>query len=322
MQNLISSMLNGDRRSLSKLVSAIEHGDLDLDLLVNNIQDKTSDSYIVGITGPPGSGKSTVVANLINKLSKENLKVAFLAVDPTSPFDGGALLGDRIRVAGLNLNENVFIRSMGTRGSVGGLNVVVGITVDLFAAFGFDMIIVESVGVGQVDIDIMNISDTVVVTTVPEAGDEIQILKRGLIEIADIFVVNKIDRPGSNHIATALEEEITSRVTNTGWTPPVILSQANKNIGIDLVKEAIEKHKDFLNDSGVIVARRGLNRDRQFVSLVENNSINLIRQLLSSDEQMVELRNKIKHGELNPYVAALKLNQSLDFNNKNDLMSK
>jgi len=322
MQNLISSMLNGDRRSLSKLVSAIEHGDLDLDLLVNNIQDKTSGSYIVGITGPPGSGKSTVVANLINKLSKENLKVAFLAVDPTSPFDGGALLGDRIRVAGLNLNENVFIRSMGTRGSAGGLNVVVGITVDLFAAFGFDMIIVESVGVGQVDIDIMNISDTVVVTTVPEAGDEIQILKRGLIEIADIFVVNKIDRPGSNHIATALEEEITSRVTNTGWTPPVILSQANKNIGIDLVKEAIEKHKDFLNDSGVIVARRGLNRDRQFVSLVENNSINLIRQLLSSDEQMVELRNKIKHGELNPYVAALKLNQSLDFNNKNDLMSK
>ena len=322
MQNLISSMLNGDRRSLSKLVSAIEHGKLDLDLLVNNIQDKTCASYIIGITGPPGSGKSTVVGNLINKLSKENLKVAFLAVDPTSPFDGGALLGDRIRVAGLNLNENVFIRSMGTRGSLGGLNVVVGITVDLFAAFGFDIIIVESVGVGQVDIDIMNISDTVVVTTVPEAGDEIQILKRGLIEIADIFVVNKIDRPGSNHIATALEEEITSRVTNTGWTPPVILSQANKNIGIDLLKETIEKHKDFLNDSGVIFARRGLNRERQFVSLVENNSINLIRQLLSSDEQMIELRNKIKQGELNPYVAALKVNQSLDFNNKNDLMSK
>ena len=322
MQNLISSMLNGDRRSLSKLVSAIEHGDLDLDLLVNNIQDKTSDSYIVGITGPPGSGKSTVVGNLINKLSKENLKVAFLAVDPTSPFDGGALLGDRIRVADLNLNENVFIRSMGTRGSVGGLNVVVGITVDLFAAFGFDIIIVESVGVGQVDIDIMNVSDTVIVTTVPEAGDEIQILKRGLIEIADIFVVNKIDRPGSNHIATALEEEITSRITNMGWTPPVILSQANKNIGIDLVKEAIEKHKDFLNDSGVILTKRGLNRDRQFVSLVENNSINLIRQLLSSDEKMIELRNKIKHGELNPYVAALKLNHLLDFNNKNDLMSK
>ena len=322
MQNLISSMLNGDRRSLSKLVSAIEHGDLDLELLVNNIQDKTSGSYIVGITGPPGSGKSTVVGNLINKLSKENLKVAFLAVDPTSPFDGGALLGDRIRVTDLNLNENVFIRSMGTRGSVGGLNVVVGITVDLFAAFGFDIIIVESVGVGQVDIDIMNISDTVIVTTVPEAGDEIQILKRGLIEIADIFVVNKIDRPGSNHIATALEEEISSRVTNMSWTPPVILSQANKNIGIDSVREAIEKHKDFLNDSGMILTKRGLNRDRQFVSLVENNSINLIRRLLYSDEQMIELRNKIKHGELNPYVAALKLNHLLDFNNKNELMSK
>ncbi len=322
MQNLISSMLNGDRRSLSKLVSAIEHGDLDLELLVNNIQDKTSGSYIVGVTGPPGSGKSTVVGNLINKLSKENLKVAFLAVDPTSPFDGGALLGDRIRVTDLNLNENVFIRSMGTRGSVGGLNVVVGITVDLFAAFGFDIIIVESVGVGQVDIDIMNISDTVIVTTVPEAGDEIQILKRGLIEIADIFVVNKIDRPGSNHIATALEEEISSRVTNMSWTPPVILSQANKNIGIDSVREAIEKHKDFLNDSGMILTKRGLNRDRQFVSLVENNSINLIRRLLSSDEQMIELRNKIKHGELNPYVAALKLNHLLDFNNKNELMSK
>ena len=254
MQNLISSMLNGDRRSLSKLVSAIEHGKLDLDLLVNNIQDKTCASYIIGITGPPGSGKSTVVGNLINKLSKENLKVAFLAVDPTSPFDGGALLGDRIRVADLNLNENVFIRSMGTRGSVGGLNTVVGITVELFAAFGFDIVIVESVGVGQVDIDIMNIYDTVIVTTVPEAGDEIQILKRGLIEIADIFVVNKIDRPGSNQIANALEEEIQSRVQNIDWIPPVILSQANKNIGIDFIREAIQKHKDFLNDAGEMVA--------------------------------------------------------------------
>ena len=231
MQNLISSMLNGDRRSLSKLVSAIEHGSLDLNLLINNIHDKTSDSYIIGITGPPGSGKSTVVGNLINKLSEENLKIAFLAVDPTSPFGGGALLGDRIRVSDFNLNEDVFIRSMGTRGSGGGLNVVVGIIVDLFAAFGFDIVIVESVGVGQVDIDIMNISDTVIVTTVPEAGDEIQILKRGLIEIADIFVVNKIDRPGSNHIANALEEEIQSRVQKIGWVPPVILSQANKNIG-------------------------------------------------------------------------------------------
>ena len=116
MQNLISSMLNGDRRSLSKLVSAIEHGSLDLNLLINNIHDKTSDSYIIGITGPPGSGKSTVVGNLINKLSEENLKIAFLAVDPTSPFGGGALLGDRIRVSDFNLNEDVFIRSMGTRG--------------------------------------------------------------------------------------------------------------------------------------------------------------------------------------------------------------
>ena len=322
MQNLISSMLNGDRRSLSKLVSAIEQGNLDLDLLVNNIQDKISDSYTIGITGPPGSGKSTMVRNLINKLSKENLKVAFLAVDPTSPFDGGALLGDRIRVADLNLNENVFIRSMGTRGSVGGLNVVVGITVDLFAAFGFDIIIVESVGVGQVDIDIMNISDTVIVTTVPEAGDEIQMLKRGLIEIADIFIVNKSDRPGSNHIAKALEEEITSQVTNSRWVPPVILSQANKNIGIDSIREAIQRHEEFLKDSGLIFTKRGLNKDRQFVSLIENNSVNLIREFISSDKQMLELRNKVKQGELNPYAAALKLNKLIDFNNENDLLSK
>ena len=322
MQNLISSMLNGDRRSLSKLVSAIEHGNLDLHLLLNNIQDRISDSYTIGITGPPGSGKSTVVSNLINMLSKDNLKVAFLAVDPTSPFDGGALLGDRIRVADLNLNENVFIRSMGTRGSVGGLNVVVGITVDLFAAFGFDIIIVESVGVGQIDIDIMNISDTVIVTTVPEAGDEIQMLKRGLIEIADIFIVNKSDRPGSNHIAKALEEEIKSQVTNSPWIPPVILSQANKNIGIDSIREAIQRHEEFLKDSGLIFTKRGLNKDRQFVSLIENNSVNLIREFISSDKQMLELRNKVKQGELNPYAAALKLNKLIDFNNENDLLSK
>ena len=316
MQNLISSMLNGDRRSLSKLVSAIEHGSLDLNLLINNIHDKISDSYIIGITGPPGSGKSTVVGNLINKLSEENLKIAFLAVDPTSPFGGGALLGDRIRVSDFNLNEDVFIRSMGTRGSGGGLNVVVGIIVNLFAAFGFDIVIVESVGVGQVDIDIMNISDTVIVTTVPEAGDEIQILKRGVIEIADIFVVNKIDRPGSNHIANALEEEIQSRVQKIDWIPPVILSQANKNIGIDFIREAIQKHKNYLDDSGEMVAKRGLNRDRQFIRLVENNSIDLIRKLVSSDEQIIQLRNKVKKGEINPYIAALELNQLIGLEKK------
>jgi len=322
MQNLISSMFNGDRRSLSKLVSLIEKGTVDLDLLVQNIQGRTSNSYIVGITGPPGSGKSTVVRHLINRLCKENLKVAFLAVDPTSPFDGGALLGDRIRVADLNLNENVFIRSMGTRGSGGGLNLVVGITVDLFAAFGFDIVIVESVGVGQIDIDILNISDTVIVTTVPEAGDEIQILKRGLIEIADVFVVNKIDRPGSNNIAMALEEEIASRGTNTSWKPPVILSQANKNIGIDLIRESVQKHKEFLEKSDAISDRRASNRDREFLNLVENYSLDLIRKFLSSDNEVLEIRKKVKFGNLNPYIAASKLSELINFNNKNDRESK
>ena len=225
-------------------------------------------------------------------------------------------MGDRIRVSDFNLNEDVFIRSMGTRGSGGGLNVVVGIIVNLFAAFGFDIVIVESVGVGQVDIDIMNISDTVIVTTVPEAGDEIQILKRGVIEIADIFVVNKIDRPGSNHIANALEEEIQSRLQKIDWIPPVILSQANKNIGIDFIREAIQKHKNYLDASGEMVAKRGLNRDRQFIKLVENNSIDLIRKLVSSDEQIIQLRNKVKKGEINPYIAALELNQLIGLEKK------
>ncbi len=318
MQNLISSMLNGNRRSLSKLVSLIEKSAIDLDLLVKNIQNKTSDSYTIGITGPPGSGKSTVVSHLINRLCDENLKVAFLAVDPTSPFDGGALLGDRIRVADLNLDENVFIRSMGTRGSGGGLNMVVGITVDLFAAFGFDIVIVESVGVGQIAIDITNISDTVIVTTIPEAGDEIQILKRGLIEIADIFVVNKIDRPGSNSIAMALEEEIASRGTDDSWVPPVILAQANKNIDIDLIRESVQNHKEFLEKSDIIFDRRGLNRDRVFLNLVENNSLDLIRKFLSADNQMLEIREKVKFGHLNPYIAALKLSELINFKKKNN----
>jgi len=196
---------------------------------------------VIGITGPPGAGKSTLVNGLLQHYVSQGLKVAVLAVDPTSPFNMGSLLGDRIRMAGHYTNPNVFIRSLATRGSLGGLSAKTIEITDILKAAGFDKIIIETVGVGQSEIEIAGIADTTVLVLVPEAGDDIQNMKSGIMEIADIFVVNKADRPGSDLFKATLAK-ILHQKPASAWMPPIIAAVATENTGIDTLAEAIESH--------------------------------------------------------------------------------
>jgi len=218
------------------------------------------DTPVIGITGPPGAGKSTLVNGLVQYYVDKGLKVAVLAVDPTSPFNMGSLLGDRIRMASHYTNPNVFIRSLATRGSLGGLSAKTIEITDILKAAGFDKIIIETVGVGQSEIEIAGIADTTVLVLVPEAGDDIQNMKSGIMEIADIFVVNKADRPGSDLFKANLAKILHQKPAST-WMPPIIATVATENTGIETLAEAIESH---LNSSRTLSRRAYLLAEKAY----------------------------------------------------------
>lgn len=255
-KQLIVQIAAGNRLAIARAMTLVENDMQGCTNLIDTIHSKIGNAYRLGITGPPGVGKSTLVNKLTKILRQQQAYVGIIAVDPTSPFTGGALLGDRIRMNEFTLDKGVFIRSMATRGSSGGLARKATELADILDAAGYKFVIFETVGVGQVELDIVNAADTTIVIVVPEGGDTIQGLKSGLMEIGDIFVVNKADRLGADRMQKDLEYVLHLRENPVPWIPKVLKTNANKGLGIPDVWEEIKKHRDFLMEHRLLQDKR------------------------------------------------------------------
>ncbi len=256
LEEIIQGVEQGQFRVLSRAISLVENGHACADTILDQIYKNTGTSYRIGITGPPGAGKSTIVSRLVKWFRAKDQKVGIIAVDPTSPFSGGAVLGDRIRMTELVTDEGTFIRSMATRGSLGGLSKTAQEVADLMAASGIEIIIFETVGVGQGELDVAQAADTTVVVLVPESGDSIQAMKAGLMEIADIFVINKSDRDGAERMKIELDMMLQLRIPRDQWTPPILNSIAQNNIGIEELYREILQHEKHLKEQGFLEEKR------------------------------------------------------------------
>jgi len=301
---LVDNMLAGDTLSLARLMTKVERDGPDVPEIMKQVYPHADRSYCVGITGPPGAGKSTVVDRLTALMRREGLTVGIIAADPTSPFSGGAVLGDRIRMQQHYLDEGVFIRSMATRGCEGGLPRSVGGVIKLLRASGKDFVLVETVGVGQTEMDIMQNADTTVVVLVPEAGDTIQTMKAGLFEIADIFAVNKADRPGADNLVVELKSMLHMRTDQSWWEVPVLETQAVNDMGIDELFKQIQKHRQTLEETDHLSGRRREQRRREFLETVERRVYDELLKLAERDKEIGRYVEMVEAGKLDPYSAA------------------
>lgn len=324
----------GKRTALARTISIVENrraGFLDL---LNKVHPRLGKAHRIGITGPPGAGKSTLSAALITHFRNAGKTVAVIAVDPTSPFTGGALLGDRIRMNEVSMDEGVFIRSMATRGSLGGLSITTKEIADVMDAFGFDFVLIETVGVGQSELDVAATADSTVVVLVPESGDSIQAMKAGLMEIADLFVINKADRPGADRVAREIDMMLHLRLGNVmknipahhgvikskgrgetakretvetdskTWGIPVLQTVAETAKGVPELVQALEQHREWLSGSGELAARRRKRLRERVREAVERQLQGVVWRDRDGERILEEAMPDLETGQATPYIVA------------------
>jgi GTPase len=301
---LIERLLSGDRRALARIISKIEGEDPEVPGVISELYPHTGEAITVGFTGPPGVGKSSIIARLIELYREEDKKVGIVSVDPSSPFTKGAILGDRIRLSDHFLDKNVFIRSMGSRGHLGGLAGASRLAAMAMEAYGMDVVLYETVGVGQGEVEVASAADTVVLALQPGAGDSVQALKAGVMEIADIICMNKADHPQAKNAASEVRSilQIGHELDPDAPTPPIVMTRGDNGEGVEELKEKIGEHREFLQETGRMKERH-LASIREFIlSWATNKMEKEMQDRLSKED--AELMEKVRRRELDPISAA------------------
>ncbi|MCT4508975.1 MAG: methylmalonyl Co-A mutase-associated GTPase MeaB [Tepidibacter sp.] len=303
--DLINSLLKGNKRACARLISIIENEQEGYFDILKEIHKNTKGAYVIGITGPPGAGKSTLTDKLVKKLRKLDKKIGIIAIDPTSPFSKGAILGDRIRMSDLNLDPDVFIRSMGTRGYLGGLSKATYGAIKVMDAYGCDYIFVETVGVGQSEVDIVKTADTTVMVMVPGLGDDIQAIKAGVMEIGDVFVVNKADKDGAKRTLLEIEMMLDFK-KDWEFRPPVSMAVANDGSGVDELLRNIMNHKNH-QEKNDILKSKVLKRNKSEIREIIHRKIEKEIQNIQNEKEVEGMIIKTLSKELDPYTVSEKI---------------